>query len=74
MTRLLEKAFEKASELAPDEQDEFARLMLAELESEERWTKLFAHPKSETVLERLAKEALEDHHAGRTKPLDPDEM
>lgn len=74
MTRLLEKAFEKASELAPDDQDEFARLMLAELESEERWAKLFAHPNSKTMLERLAKEALEDHRAGRTTPLNPDEM
>lgn len=74
MTRLLEKAFQKASELAPDEQDEFARLMLAELESEERWANLFAHPNSETLLERLANEALEDHRAGKTTPLDPDEM
>jgi len=74
MTRLLKKAFQKASELAPDEQDEFARLMLAELESEERWAKLFAHPSSETLLERLAQEALKDHRAGKTTPLDPDKM
>ena len=32
--------------------------MPAELESEERWTKALAHPNSETVLERLAKETL----------------
>ena len=36
MTRLLEKAFKKAAQLPDTEQDEFARLMLAELESEQR--------------------------------------
>lgn len=74
MTQLLEKAFEQASQLPSEEQDEFARLMLAELESERRWTELFARPESEEVLSRLADEALAEHRAGRTQPLDPEDL
>ncbi len=71
MTQLLEKAFEQAGRLPDEGQDEFARLMLAELESERRWAELFARPESETLLERLADEALAEHREGRTRPLDP---
>ena len=74
MTQLLEKAFEKAAQLPDEEQDEFARLMLAELEAEQRWAELFARPESEDLLERLADEALAAHRAGRTRPLDPDDL
>lgn len=72
MTRFLEKAFERASLLSDDEQDEFARLILSELESERRWNELFAQPASEDLLERLAEDALTAHRAGRTAPLDPE--
>ena len=74
VTQLLEKAFERASQLPDDEQDEFARLMLAELESEQRWADLFSLPESEDLLERLADEALAAHRAGRTKPLNPEDL
>ena len=69
MTRLLEEAFERASELPQEEQDEFARFLLAELDTERRWAELFSRPESEEVLERLADEALSEHWAGRTRPL-----
>ncbi len=74
MTQLLEKAFEQASQLAEEDQDEFARLMLAELESERRWAELFARPESEELLGRMADEALAAHRAGRTRPLDPEDL
>ena len=74
MTQLLEEAFEKAAQLSDEEQDEFARLMLAELESERRWAELFARPESEDLLERMADEALAAHRAGQTRPLDPEEL
>ena len=74
MTQLLEKVFEKAARLPEAEQEEFARLMLAELESEQRWAELFARPESEDLLQRLADEALEAHRAGQTRPLDSDEL
>lgn len=74
MTQLLEKAFKQAAQLPEEGQDEFARLMLAELESEQRWAGLFATPESEDLLERLADEALTAHRAGNTKPLDLDDL
>jgi len=36
MTQLLQKAFERAAKLSQEEQDKFARFLLAELESEQR--------------------------------------
>ena len=58
MTTLLQQAFERASQLPREEQDRFARFLLAELESERRWAELFSRPESEDLLERMADEAL----------------
>ena len=69
MTELLQQAFERASELPQEEQDKFARFLLAELESERQWAELFARPESENLLEQLADEALAEHRAERTLPL-----
>jgi hypothetical protein len=74
MNQLLQEAFEKAAELPDEEQDRFARFLLAELESEERWAELFARPESEDLLERLADDALKEHRSGRTVPLDVEEL
>ncbi len=74
MTQLLQKAFEKAAQLPQDEQDKFARFILAELESEKRWAESFNRPESEDLLERLADKALAEHRAGKTHPLNPDEL
>jgi len=68
MTKLLEKAFAEASKLPVEDQGRFARLMLSELESEAKWTELFA--KSGDLLDRMGEEALAEHKAGLTKPLD----
>ena len=65
MPQLLQKAFERAAQLPQEEQDKFARFLLAELESEQRWAELFSRPESEDLLERLADEALAAHRAGR---------
>ncbi len=72
MTRLLEKAFAEAAKLPDDEQDALAQAVLAELASERRWDELFAA--STDVLSELAEEALAEHRAGRTKPLDSDAL
>ncbi|CAN5194657.1 hypothetical protein BH20GEM2_BH20GEM2_17260 [soil metagenome] len=74
MTQLLEKAFKEASRLPNEGQDGFARFILAELNSERRWAELFARPESENLLERFADEALAAQRAGRTQPLDPDDL
>jgi hypothetical protein len=72
MTKLIEKAFEEASKLSPDEQDRFAAWLLEELASEERWQDAFA--KSEDKLIQLGEEALAEHRAGKTEVLDPDNL
>lgn len=74
MTQLLQKAFERAAKLPQEEQDKFARFLLAELESERRWAELFSRSESENLLERLADEALTAHRAGRTQPLNTEEL
>jgi hypothetical protein len=70
MTKLLEKAFEVATKLPPEQQDAVAALVLDEISSEKRWDEAFA--KSHDVLAALAKEALEAHAAGKTTPLNRD--
>jgi hypothetical protein len=72
MTEILAKAFEKASALPPEVQDEVGAWLLAELESEKRWTALFSS--SRDALSRLAAEAVDEHSRGRTKPLDPESL
>ena len=68
MTRALKKAFEAASKLSDAEQDALAAAILEELESERRWDELFQ--RSANTLAKLAKEALAEDRAGRTRPLD----
>ncbi len=72
MTQLLEEAFARVSELPADAQDELARWLLSELESERRWSESFA--KSGDALARLAEEALTEHRRGETKALDPKKL
>jgi len=72
MTELLEKAFTEVSRLTEPQQDSFAKWLLAEIVSEQRWEASFN--KSQNLLSQLAEEALADHHAGKTKLLDPDKL
>lgn len=74
MNDLLQRAFERASALPSDEQERFARFLLAELESERQWAEIFSRPESEDLLDRLANEALSDHKAGRSMLLDPEDL
>jgi hypothetical protein len=68
MTQLLERAFAAASKLPDNEQNAFAELLLAELDSEKRWTEVFAA--SQDKLADLADEALGELAAGLAKPMD----
>jgi len=63
MTKALKKAFEVASRLPDREQDELATAILEDMAADERWEAALAQ--SQQTLERLAKEALEEHRAGR---------
>lgn len=73
MGRLLRRAIEEAEKLSDSEQEAIGAWLLAEIESERRWDELFSQPPSE-ALKRMAEEALEDYRAGRTTPLDPDQL
>jgi hypothetical protein len=73
MGKLLERAIEEAHKLAESEQEAVGAWLLAEIDAERKWDELFSLPASE-ALQRLADEALADHRAGRTSPLDPDSL
>jgi hypothetical protein len=71
MTKL-EVAFAEAAKLPQTEQESLASWILEEISSQKRWDELFA--RSPDALSRLADEALAEHRAGRTLPLDPDAL
>jgi hypothetical protein len=72
MTKLLEKAFEAASALPEEAQDQLAAQLLQELADEAKWHTAFAG--SAEKLAELAAEALEEYRAGRTEELGFDEV
>lgn len=72
MTELLEHVFSEISKLPDRQQDELARWILEELESEQRWQQAF--DASADVLASMADAALAEHKAGNTEPLDPDTL
>jgi hypothetical protein len=69
MTRLLQKAFDEAAKLPEDEQEVLASRLLAELGAEDEFDRAIAG--SSAKLAKLAREALEEHRAGKSEPLDP---
>ncbi len=70
MTKLLEEAMQRVAELPENEQDAVAALVLAELESEDRWDKLFTA--SQDGLAELAAEAAKLDEDRLTTPLNFD--
>ncbi len=72
MTRALKKAFEEASRLPEQDQDALAATIIEELAGDERWEAAVAAEPG--ALERLDDDALAEHRAGRTRPLDPDKL
>lgn len=67
MTKLLERAFKRASRLSEVEQNALARWLIDELEAERAWDARFAE--SEDLLASLADEALELRKKGKAKSL-----
>ena len=70
MNALLDKAIFAIRKLPEAEQEAIAREMLERIEADARWDALFADPRSEALLERLADEALEE--VGRGDAFDCD--
>jgi hypothetical protein len=69
MTRLLDAAMQKVSQLPLEEQDRIAQLVLDELDDEARWQETFAG--SQDKLARLAENAREEIGRGEVKDEDP---
>ena len=69
MTKSLEQAFREASKLPEEEQNALAQAIRAEIAAEEDRERSFGE--SQEVLEELADEAMAEHRAGRTRPIDP---
>ena len=57
-----------AAKLPDEEQNALAAILLEEMESEERWSALFAG--SQNLLEQMASDAIQDFQADRVKPID----
>lgn len=72
MTRLMQAALAEISKLTETEQDALAAWILDELASESRWSAALAE--SADALAQFADDALREHRAGRTQPLDPDAL
>lgn len=68
MTKLLEKAFDEINKLKPEEQDTYAKIILSELESENKWRILFNE--SQDSLSKIADEAINDFNNKKTSNLD----
>ncbi len=72
MTKLLAEAFERASALPEELQDEVARQLLEELAWEARWGQTLAE--SGDAVDRMAEEALREYRAGKTQEMGFDEL
>jgi hypothetical protein len=68
ITGLLEEALRRLRSLSDVEQDAIASQIIETLDDEEAWSLRFG--KNSSALESLAREALEEHRRGETRPLD----
>ncbi len=64
MTKLLEEAFSELNKLPENEQNNFAQLIIEEL----NWENSFAS--SQDTLLSMANEAITEYKAGKIKPFD----
>ena len=69
MHEQMERAVAEVAKLPDEEQGAIGAWLLEELAGERRWEEAFAG--SQPALRSLADEALKEHQAGRTRPLDP---
>lgn len=72
MTTLLQQAFSEAAKRTPQEQDLLASRLLAELAAEDAFDRAIAG--SADKLSGFAKEAIQEHRAGKTEPLNPERL
>ena len=68
MTGLLEQALRRVESLPLEEQDAIAAQILDTLDDEEGWARSFRQRPE--LLQSLAREAMEEHRRGETRPLE----
>jgi hypothetical protein len=72
MTTLLEQAFTEAAKRSREEQDLLASRLLAELAAENAFDRAIAE--SGEKLAKLARQAIDEHRAGKTEELNPERL
>jgi hypothetical protein len=65
MNNLIERLQSKPEK----KQEEYAAMFLRELDAQEKWDGLFADPRSDELLSRMAEEARREDDAGKTEPI-----
>ena len=68
MTGLMEKALQRVETLSEKDQNAIAAQILESLDDEDAWQRQFRERPE--VLKSLAREAIEEHRRGETRPLD----
>lgn len=68
MTQLLEEAIKKVKRLDPDQQDDIAAVILAEIEQSD-WDKQIEQDLRSGKLDKLIKKVREDIASGRSEPI-----
>jgi hypothetical protein len=68
MTGPLERALRRVESLSQEEQDAIPSQIMETLDDEEAWARSFREKPA--LLRSLAREALEEHRRGETRPLD----
>ncbi len=72
MATLLERAFKEASRLPEIEQNAFAKWVIEELNSDRKWGSVLSE--SESALDWLAEEAIEEDLTGNTRPMNQERI
>ncbi len=67
MSALLDKALEELGALPPEEQEEMASQILADLADEQGWKAPFAQKRG--LIRRMAQDALDEDARGETSPF-----
>ena len=68
---MIDKAILAIRKLPPSEQEAIARELLDRIEADTRWEQLFDDPRSQSLLDAMAQDALIEDAAGRTTCGDP---
>jgi hypothetical protein len=72
MTKSLEQAIERLRQMPKERQDSLARLLLHEIDEDERWSRSTAENAGK--LQRLADDVLAADRRGECELLDPDQL